>query len=204
MTETTNRRDQNRRATRTAISDASIALVIEHGREAVTVERIAEQAGVSRRTFFNYFSSIDAALNAPTDDLLARVLDEVDTRSRDESLVETVLRVISANVTLDYLQVCLDLDRAIGGHAEYVRYELESWEHAARGFVHALVAQGGHQADGGLRLTVFVASVFGSVRATMTDWLTAVDHPITEADLRELKQLMLSTVEVLRDGFADL
>lgn len=203
MTETTSRRDRNRRATRDAIVQASIAQVIEHGRDEVTVDRIAEQAGVSRRTFFNYFPGIDAALNAPTDDLLARVLDQVDTRSRDESLVETVLRVISANVTLDYLQVCLDLDRASGGHAEYVRYELESWEHAARRFVRALVAQGRHE-DDVLRLTVFVASVFGSVRATMTDWLTAVDHPITESDLRELKQLMLSTVEVLRDGFADL
>jgi AcrR family transcriptional regulator len=59
------RREQNKTATRAAIADAALDLLRASGSEAVTAERIAEAAGISRRTFFNYFPSVEAALNVP-------------------------------------------------------------------------------------------------------------------------------------------
>ncbi|MFF3751650.1 TetR family transcriptional regulator [Streptomyces sp. NPDC002018] len=54
-------RERKKRATRTALADAAVRLAAEHGAENVTVEAISEAAGVSPRTFFNYFDSHDDA-----------------------------------------------------------------------------------------------------------------------------------------------
>ena len=55
-------RERKKRATRRALQRAGLRLAIEHGADQVTVEMICEAAGVSPRTFFNYFPGKDEAL----------------------------------------------------------------------------------------------------------------------------------------------
>ncbi len=55
-------RARQKRARREALIDATHRLVAEHGLDAVTVEAICDEAGVSVRTFFNYFDSKDDAV----------------------------------------------------------------------------------------------------------------------------------------------
>lgn len=55
-------RERKRAATRAAIEAAALDLVLADGPEATTVDAIAARAGVSQRTFFNYFDSKDAAI----------------------------------------------------------------------------------------------------------------------------------------------
>ncbi|GLY05138.1 MULTISPECIES: TetR/AcrR family transcriptional regulator [Actinoplanes] len=55
-------RERKKAATRQALHDASLRLALEHGPEKVTVEAIADEAGVSRRTFSNYFANKEEAL----------------------------------------------------------------------------------------------------------------------------------------------
>jgi AcrR family transcriptional regulator len=55
-------RERKKRARRAALIDAAQTLVAEHGLDAVTVEMISAEAGVSARTFFNYFESKDDAV----------------------------------------------------------------------------------------------------------------------------------------------
>jgi AcrR family transcriptional regulator len=52
-------RERKKRATRAALTEAAIRLAAEHGAEKVTVEAISAAAGVSVRTFFNYFDTRD-------------------------------------------------------------------------------------------------------------------------------------------------
>ncbi len=54
-------RERKKRATRAALTEAAVRLAAEHGAEKVTVEAISAEAGVSVRTFFNYFESRDDA-----------------------------------------------------------------------------------------------------------------------------------------------
>lgn len=55
-------RDRKKRETRRAIHRAALELAAEVGVDHVTVAHIAERAGVSTRTLFNYFPSREAAL----------------------------------------------------------------------------------------------------------------------------------------------
>lgn len=55
-------RELKRRRTRRSIEDAAITLIADRGYDDVTVEDICAEAEVSRRTFFNYFSSKDRAI----------------------------------------------------------------------------------------------------------------------------------------------
>jgi len=51
------RREQRKAETRQTISDVATRLIIERGFEAVSMSEIADAAGVSRKTVFNYFAS---------------------------------------------------------------------------------------------------------------------------------------------------
>ena len=79
--ETGTPRDRRRRA----IVDAARALTTEHGPAGFTVDRVAEVAGVSRRTVFNHFAGLDDLLVAVCEQILDEVLtdlvDQVDRRT---------------------------------------------------------------------------------------------------------------------------
>jgi AcrR family transcriptional regulator len=55
-------RERKKAATRQSLYDAAVRLATEHGLDRITVEAIADEAGVSRRTFSNYFGSKEEAL----------------------------------------------------------------------------------------------------------------------------------------------
>lgn len=50
------------RRTREAIHTAAVRLCYERGLDAATIAQIAEEAGISQRTFFNYFASKEDAI----------------------------------------------------------------------------------------------------------------------------------------------
>lgn len=57
-------REKKKQATREALREAALRLAIEHGPENVRVDDIAAGAGVSPRTYNNYFSSREHAIVA--------------------------------------------------------------------------------------------------------------------------------------------
>ncbi|MHB9857076.1 TetR family transcriptional regulator [Streptomyces sp. YIM S03343] len=70
-------RDRRRRQTRREIHVAALRLAQEHGFDKVTVDMISAAAGVSPRTFFNYFpSKEEAVLAAPPAELPPALAEE--------------------------------------------------------------------------------------------------------------------------------
>ena len=59
-------REKKKDATRKALREAALRLAMEHGPDNVRVDDIADAAGVSPRTYNNYFSSREQAIVALT------------------------------------------------------------------------------------------------------------------------------------------
>src|SRR6478672_1586936 len=90
------RRELNKTATRQAITDAAHGLLRDKGPGNFTVEDIAEAAGISRRTFFNYFSSTEAAIASVTHGFLDSALEQFRRRPADEPILESARAALVA------------------------------------------------------------------------------------------------------------
>ena len=88
-------RERKKLATRLALHEAALQLVAEHGLDGVSVDDVAARAGVSPRTFFNYFPTKDDAVLGldPADSSLAA--DRFAARPAEEDPV-TALRAVQA------------------------------------------------------------------------------------------------------------
>jgi AcrR family transcriptional regulator len=87
-------RERKKLATREALSEAAVRLALEHGPENVRVPDIAGEAGVSPRTFNNYFSSVPEAICALAAERAMTLGDLVRHRPRGEQLAEAVTNAL--------------------------------------------------------------------------------------------------------------
>jgi AcrR family transcriptional regulator len=94
-------RERKKRATREALSTAALRLALERGPDGVRVDDIAEAAGVSPRTYNNYFSSREQAIVAGIAAERALRADRaLRARPADEPLADAVVEaVVSALAT---------------------------------------------------------------------------------------------------------
>lgn len=79
MQRTDNRRDRKKEAVRRALEESALRLFARKGFSATTIDQVADQADVSRSTFFRYFGSKEAVLFNAYDDggrALAQLLAE--------------------------------------------------------------------------------------------------------------------------------
>jgi AcrR family transcriptional regulator len=92
-------RARRRRSTRREIARAALNLVLERGLADVTVEDIAEAAGVSPRTFFNYFPSKKSAVVAGPEPLPDEAIEVFVTDRRTPVLDGLRLLLTSADLS---------------------------------------------------------------------------------------------------------
>src|SRR3954454_18326665 len=78
-------RERKKAATRQSLHDAAVRLATEHGLDRITVEAIADEAGVSRRTFSNYFGSKEEALMYGDFQRIHSLIEKVRARPANET-----------------------------------------------------------------------------------------------------------------------
>ncbi len=83
-------RERKKQETRAALGWAAIRLIVERGADNVLVEDIASAAGVSPRTFNNYFSSKGEAVASRHLDRIRRMADELRDRPSGEPLWDAI------------------------------------------------------------------------------------------------------------------
>jgi AcrR family transcriptional regulator len=87
-------RERKKAETREALRAAAIRLFLERDPSAVTVNDICEAARVSRRTFFNYFESKEAALFAWDQDLTEEFASRLAARPSHEPPLTALRRAM--------------------------------------------------------------------------------------------------------------
>jgi len=96
-----NPRDSRLRYTKTCLYDSCLELLAEKPISEITVIEICEQAGVSRKTFYKYYSDQFALLVAMQDDLFEDYRRQLEGRVAEVSQIMPVLiRFVDANRVL--------------------------------------------------------------------------------------------------------
>jgi AcrR family transcriptional regulator len=85
-----------RRSSRETIEDAAVELFLEQGYPRTSVDQIAQRAGVSRASFFNYFAAKSDVLWVGVDDSAHRLAEELTRAAGDGSATNGASAVGSA------------------------------------------------------------------------------------------------------------
>ncbi len=91
-------RERKRQQTRERLTRAAMALFLERGFEATTLDDIAAAAEISRRSFFHYFASKEDVVFAWHEETTAALIAAVEARPAKESMLTAAENAISAMV----------------------------------------------------------------------------------------------------------
>jgi AcrR family transcriptional regulator len=140
-------RERKRQQTRERLTRMAMALFLERGFEATTLDDIAAAADISRRSFFHYFASKDDVVFAWQEESTAALIAAVAARPASESMLTAAENAISAMVRQlepgeAIAMACLKRDNPALQARDQVKYEkLE------RALAEALGNRAGHKAE---------------------------------------------------------
>ncbi|OBK23850.1 TetR/AcrR family transcriptional regulator [Mycobacterium asiaticum] len=97
-------RERKKADTRRALSDAALRLAFDHGLENITREDIANLAGVSLRTFTNYFAGKYEALAYRQTERMRRSVAELRRRPADEPLWTAITNAVLTPLEEDFAE----------------------------------------------------------------------------------------------------
>ncbi|MCU1433545.1 MAG: TetR family transcriptional regulator [Pseudarthrobacter sp.] len=204
MPELLSRRELNKAATRQAITDAAFSLLRGKGPGNFTVEDIAETAGISRRTFFNYFSSIEAALASVTHGFLDSALQQFRQRPADEPILESARAALMQLADPMTVAPLAELFTLTQENALLSRSELEAWDHCTEQIIAAarerFTTTPGTAVDE-LYLRALAGSVISCGKAAMDVWFAQRGADLSPASLAVLRQLLIDAMGHLGTGF---
>ncbi|MFJ5985598.1 TetR/AcrR family transcriptional regulator [Lentzea sp. NPDC092896] len=190
-------RERKKAATREALGDAAWSLCVEHGLDRVTVEQIARAAGVSLRTFFNYFSSKEEAVVAGDTATALALVEEFAARPASEpvlvALREALRSIYPRYVDLDRLRQLRQLrqDPALLPHV-FAAYSAREQALTA-----AIAVRCGVDPQADPYPAVTASTILASMRAVVQWWL---DTP-QATDRFEVTELVGQMIDQLGAGF---
>jgi AcrR family transcriptional regulator len=165
-------RERKKAETRRALSSAALRLADQLGPDGVTVEAIAEAAGVSPRTFFNYFPSKEDAIVGVTSRRSSEMLADLVARPEAEGPLEA----LRATALAIGRRLEADAEDMMRRRQLFQRYPTLAARHAAgfaeveRGLVEEVARRTGLDADLDTYPALVVAAALAAVRVAITVW----------------------------------
>lgn len=199
------RRELNKAATRQAITDASLQLLRSKGPGNFTVEDIADAAGISRRTFFNYFSSTEAALASVTHGFLDNALAQFRLRPADEPILESARAALIQLADPMTVAPMAELYSLSQSNPQLNRSELEAWDHCTAEIIDAARERFARVPGAELNelyLRALAGSLISCGKAAMDVWFAQHGGSLTPESLAALRQLLIDSMSLLGSGFA--
>ncbi|RKW70077.1 TetR/AcrR family transcriptional regulator [Galactobacter caseinivorans] len=194
------RRELNRQATAQAIAQAALTLAEADDWAAVTVERVAEEAGISRRTFFNYYSSLEEALNRPLQVLMQTAANRMatDHDPADLDILDRLLEGITEVLSLDLMEPAARVLLMGRDNAALHAAQLITWERC----VQTLMPPEEGTPAVRLYTSTLIRAAIGAAQAAFDAWGTHLVRPLSESDVERLRSTIADAIGLLRDGFA--
>lgn len=192
-------REQRKSKTREALCQAAVEIVGTEGIDALTADRIAEVAGVSRRTLFNYFARVEDIVTATIEDVSEETIREVVERPGDEPLRDAVCAVLETLVDSPAFAQVRQLERASRRSSATRRFLLDFGDRQTHAFAEGLSRRIGPDAD-----PVFVSALAAATAAILASATRlAVDTTDDEEQAAACHpDYLRRSFELLFDGFA--
>ncbi|MEU8230023.1 TetR family transcriptional regulator [Actinoplanes sp. NPDC048967] len=185
-------RERKKVATRQALHEAAVRLAIAHGADKITVEAIADEAGVSRRTFSNYFASKEEALLHGDHQRIAVLIGMIAARPAGEgpwqALTEAAREFYRQVGELDPAWVAQT--RMLRSQPALLTQQLNTFAAVERELAAAVAARSDQPDPSGVRARLTAATFMTSLRVAVHIWLDApadtslpdlVDRALAEA-----------------------
>lgn len=191
-------RERKKARTREALVEAAQRLFAKQGYDATTVDEIAAEAEVSRRTFFRYFATKEAVVFPDNAERLANFQALLRATKPGEAPFECVRRAALTIATglMEGAQAYAEQQQLVTASPALMAYELETdreWEAA---IAEALMRGNGlreGEPDPQLeyRARILAGALMGAVRATLKHWREGA----CESNLIELGGVALELLE---------
>jgi len=168
-------RERKKAATRRALHDAAVRLAIGHGLERLTVEQIADDAGVSRRTFSNYFGSKEEALMYGDLQRVQSLIDLLRARPAGESAWAALT---AAAEEFNHRLGDLDPDwlarnQLFRSHPTLIAAQVQTFAAVERELTVEVAARLAEPDPSGVRARMTTATFLAAMRVSVNLWLEA-------------------------------
>lgn len=196
-----NRREANKARTRDAVVRAATELLLTEDPDKLTAEKVADAAGISRRTFFNYFPSVDAVFAYQAQTVLDDLRHALAARPHGESLVDGAQAVIDASFPLDALRDAVRTWRVVDTNPAANRYALESSSAAVLDLAQDWTAVRLTAADRDatpLRVSVLTAAFLAAFDTARRAWLAEHPGDIDDAARDDFVRWVCQAIDYLR------
>ena len=192
-------RSRKREGTRRALTEAAYDLVRETGFVGLTAEAVADRAGVSRRTFFNYFPSVESVLTASVTEFFTSIGECLSARPADEDVLDSALAVL-ADPADDTLTERIAVLAAAGEASPQARglilVELHSWLDWLEGWLRGRLPAGTTD----LVVATYASTMSGAAEAAFRVWARAMSTHEPDAVVPSLRDNLTTVLGQLRAG----
>ncbi len=166
-------RDRKREQTRRALAAAAYAIVRDEGVDAVTADAVADRAGVSRRTFFNYFPSVESVLTASISDFFVALSARLDERPLEEDVLVSVRAVVDDPGDLSLVERIGVLATA-GETSPHARGLIDAEVHTWLDWFEAWLRERVGPGPSDLHVATLAAAILGCGEAAIRVWSKSV------------------------------
>ena len=161
-------RERKRQETRQRISEAGLKLFAAHGYEATTLDAIAAEAGISRRTFFHYFKSKDEILLSLQQGLGDTIVAALAEQPRASTPLEATRKALKSMVAPYSNEHLLAIDKLMRSSEAVQARKQAGYLHDELVLFAALQKMWPDESDVALRLVA--ALTINTVRLTLDRW----------------------------------
>jgi len=195
-------RERKKQATRKALREAALKLALERGVDQVRVEEIADAAGVSPRTYNNYFASREQAIVAAvTAEREQRVAEALTKQPPSVNLADAVVTAVVEHFTApsDEHRDALIM---ITSHPGLRRAYLDSATSIEQPLSTAIATRLG-ATDRTLTSDVLAAGVAAAVRVALRRWTQPARSSALVVPTGSLADLLTEALQPLAAAFAE-
>lgn len=187
-------RERKKFATKEALGRAALDLAIERGLDVVTAELIAEAAGVSTRTFHNYFSCKEDAVLFELDKSVQHLVEAFANRGSDEPVLDSLQAI-----QVDFVESAAGFERMIAvtrlmaGHTTLIARHVAQYDPTSQ----AMLAEIGKRTGTDPATDLYPRLVYHAAGAIAQ---AVIERHITAADTPSRRAL----ADAVREGYAQL